>query len=662
MPVFQSACSLDCWDGCSMKVTVENNQVLQVAGDPDDRITQGFLCRKGGAIVQRFQHPDRLTQPMKRQQDSWQAISWSQALDEISLKLKQLLADHGPTAMLHYSEGGHGGLSKNIDTAFFNALGGVTTPVGSLCLGAGMAAQKLDFGNAYCHPPEDLTNTHCLILWGRNPSATNIHLVPFIKKLRKRQVPVFLVDPVRSSSAALADEHLALRPGSDGHLALAIAKRLKEKQLLHTDYLSRFCHGVEPFLDQLDAFSMNDLIKATGLAAEQVYHLADTYGQAPAAAIYLGYGVQRNRFGGRNVRLIDALGALTANLGIPGGGVNYAHRHITQWIDHDYLENTPTAAGRTFPRSQFATYLNSQPSPGVHGIWVTKGNPVVQLPDTNATLAAFRQIPFKVVIDHFMTDTAQQADYVLPATMILEESDVIFGSMWHQQLTWTQQAVTPPDGVRHEFTIFQELARRLELSDFLKRYPDVDTYLSTAAAPLCRYLNTTPDALKGKRITVPGRELPWKEGRFETPSGRYEFPVPEVIQPFDLPSPHQDDYPYHLLTVHTADSLHTQHLRTQPAQALPQVKIHPDTAAAAGVSEETTQLLVSANGTLAVALRLDDQVRRDTLVMNQGSWIHQGTVNQLTDAGLSDLGMQAIYYDCRCRIVKSSEASHGQPR
>ncbi|SMP66522.1 molybdopterin-dependent oxidoreductase [Anoxynatronum buryatiense] len=653
MPIFQSACSLDCWDVCSMKVTVENNQVLQVTGDPRDRITQGFLCQKGGAIAERFQHPDRLKHPMKRHGESWETISWTQALDEISLKLKQLLADHGPTAMIHYSEGGHGGLSKNIDTAFFNALGGVTTPVGSLCLGAGMAAQKLDFGNSYSHPPEDLTNSHCLVLWGRNPAATNIHLVPFIKKLRERQVPVFLIDPVKSASASLADEHLALRPGSDGHLALALAKLLKEKQLLDMSYLRRHCQGAGAFLDQLEQFSMESLIVATGLNIDQVHRLADTYGQAPSAAIYLGYGVQRNRFGGRNVRLIDALGAITGNLGVPGGGVNYAHRHTSQWIDHDYLENTPATTGRTFPRSRFAAFINSHPSPAVQGILVTRGNPVVQLPDTNATLAAFRQIPFKVVIDHFMTDTAQQADYVLPATMILEESDVVFGSMWHNQLTWTEQAVTPPADVRHEFTIFHELARRLELKDFLDRYPNVDTYLSTAVAPLCRYLNIPPDDLKGKRITVPGRELPWDKGVFETQSGLFEFLKPEDPDAFFLASPHQPDYPYHLLTVHASSSLHTQHLRTQPAHQLPEVRIHPNTAETNGVIEGANLYLESANGSLAVRFRLDDRVRHDTMVMNQGSWLRQGAVNHLTDAGLSDLGMQAIYYDCRCRIVKT---------
>ena len=624
MKTFQSACTLDCWDACSMNVTVDGHNRVQVSGDPEDPITQGFLCAKGQQIVQRFQNPERLLSPLKRTSAGWETISWQVALDEIGTKMSSILTLWGPHSLIHYSEGGHGGLSKNIDTAFFNALGGVTTPTGSLCWGAGMAAQKLDFGSVYCHPPEDLENTQCLILWGRNPVETNIHLVPFIRHLKKQGIPVYLVDPIKSASTSLADEHLALRPGSDGHLALAMAKYLVQENLLDHLFLEQYTHRKEDFLTHLQSFSMDSLIDATGLRPDQVAGIATAYGKASPGCIYLGYGIQRNGFGGRNVRFIDALGALTGTLGVRGGGVNYAHRHISQWIDNDYLENASESPGPSFPRAHFAGYVQSQPQQSIQGIFVSKANPILQLPDTTGALQAFRQIPFKVVIDHFLTDTAQEADYVLPPTMILEESDVVFSSMWHNGFTWTEQVVNPPEDVRHEFEIFQALAERLKMTDFIRKYPDLETYLSTSIAPLCTYLKTTALSLKGKRIRIPGNELPWHHRQFDTPTGRFTFQLPDPNGWMPLPLENDPAYPLQLLTVHTAKSLHSQHLRTLDSHAIPEVQVHPATADSAGLKNGDRAQLTSPNGSLTCVVKINPSLQTTLLVMKQGTWRKMG--------------------------------------
>ncbi|MDW7670746.1 MAG: molybdopterin-dependent oxidoreductase [Bacillota bacterium] len=650
MKTYQSACSLDCWDACSMLVSVEDGSKVRVSGDPGDPITQGFLCGKGQRIVERFAHPDRLTSPMKRTVSGWKSISWDEALDDIADQLSSIISQYGPASLIHYSEGGHGGLAKNIDTAFFNALG-ATTPVGSLCLGAGMAAQKLDFGNAYCHSPEDLLNARCLILWGRNPAETNIHLVPFIRRLKKQGIPVYLIDPVHSASVSLADEHLALLPGSDGHLALAMAKYLAEHNLLDNSFVEQHCLFADDYFRMLNTFSYDELISATGLLPEQVFRLSETYGRSSPGSIYLGYGIQRNRYGGRSIRFIDALGALTGNIGIAGGGVNYAHRHISRWIDTEYLENTPSVSGPTFPRAHFPTFVTMQPENAVQGIFVSKANPVLQLPDTNQTLQAFQQIPFKVVIDHFMTDTAQLADYVLPCTMILEESDVIFSSMWHNRMTWTERAIDPPEGVKHEFQIFYGLAQRMGMQDFILKYPDLNTYLETSMAPLCQYLNTTPASLKGKRVAVPGNELPWHNRQFETPSGRFVFLVPNLEEL--LPSQQDPAFPYPLLTVHAAESLHSQHLRTRSAEVIPDVLMSPSTAQIAQLQNGDEAVLVSQSGSLRCRVCIDPLQQPNLLVMKQGTWLKNGAANQLTSQKLTDIGLQAAYYDCFCRLEQA---------
>ncbi len=648
MKQIQSACPLDCWDACSILVKVDEDGKASLSGDPTDPITQGFLCRKGQQMLERFNHADRLTSPMKRVESDWKPISWNQALDEIADKLRHILATTGPSSLIHYSEGGHGGLAKHIDTAFFNELGGVITPRGSLCWSAGIAAQKLDFGNSYCHPPEDLLNTQCLILWGRNPADTNIHLVPFIKKVRKAGVPVYLIDPVNSASTSLADHHLALKPGSDGHLALALAKAIVEAGHMDTQVENHSNHLTE-YLSFLETLNFDELVRTTGLTENQVRQLAETYGKARSGAIYLGYGIQRNLHGGRNVRLIDALAALTGNIGVPGGGVNYAHRNTSQWVDGPYLDNINATQSPTFPRSHFSDYVLEQKPGQLQGIFVTKANPAVQLPDTFKVAKAFDHIPFKVVIDHFMTDTAQLADYVLPPTMILEEEDIVFSSMWHNRFTWTEKALEPPKGVLHEFHIFQQLAHRLEMGNFIDRYPDISFYLSKSIAPLCDYLGLTPVDLRGRRLGVPGHELPWEKHSFETPTGRFTFHVPKT-EDFNLNIAASSQFPYRMLSVHRSESLHSQHMRTLDEEAVPKVTMHPATAAEAGATEGSTVQLTSSTGSLTCRTNIDPDLQPGLLVLKEGTWLKNGTVNQLTRQAMTDIGEQVAYHDCYCQM------------
>lgn len=648
MKQYQSACSLDCWDACSILVKIDEDQKVSLSGDSTDPITQGFLCRKGQQMLERFNHPDRLTAPMKRVGSNWKPISWNQALDEIADKLRHILSTSGSSSIIHYSEGGHGGLSKNIDTAFFNELGGATTPRGSLCWGAGIAAQKLDFGNAYCHPPEDLLNTKCLILWGRNPVDTNVHLVPFIKKIRKTGVPVYLIDPVNSASTSLADHHLAIKPGSDGHLALALAKVIVETGHIDTQVKNYSIH-LKEYLSFLETLNFDALINATELSETQVRQLAETYVNAKPGTIYLGYGIQRNAQGGRNVRLIDALAALTGNIGVSGGGVNYAHRNTSQWIDEQYLVNKPATQAPTFPRAHFANFVLSQEPEKLQGIFVTKANPAVQLPDTFKVSEAFGRIPFKVVIDHFMTDTAQLADYVLPPTMILEEEDIVFSSMWHNRFTWTEKALEPPKGVMHEFHIFQQLARRLDMEDFMTKYPDIPHYVATSVAPLCEYLGLTPDDLKGRRLGVPGHDLPWENRSFETSTGRFTFHVPIMEDVNDI-SATSSTYPYRVLSVHRPESLHSQHMRTLDDETLPVVTMHPSTAEEADVTDGSIIRLTSSAGSLTCCANVDSLLQPGLLVLKQGTWKKNGAVNQLTRQVMTDLGEQVAYHDCYCQI------------
>lgn len=652
MTTYKSACSLDCWDVCSIKAEVKKDSSVLISGDPEDPITQGFLCKKGLHSANFYKDPTRITQPMKKHNSLWQKITWEQAFLEISEQLNNILSTHGSHSLIHYKDAGHGGLSKNIDTAFFNALGGVTTSTGSLCWGAGMKAQQLDFGQVYSHHPSDMLNSQCILLWGKNPMDTSPHMVPILKEASKKNIPILVVDPVKSASVSLATHHYPLLPGSDGHLALAMAILLAEKNMIDTHFIEHHCLDADLFLKSLQQFSLEELISKTGLSIQQVNELTNLYGSSASATIFMGYGLQRNRYGCRNVRLIDALAALTGNIGIKGGGVNYANHYMNQFINKDHLHHSIKKATPTFPQPIFADYVLSTRPEQIKGIFVTLANPLVQLPDTQKSIEAFESIPFKVVIDQRMTDTAQRADYVLPCTHIMEESDFIMSSMWHNYFTYTERVVAPAYNVKHEFEIFHGLAEKLNLTSFTQQYPTISNYVNTSLKPLCRELNCSPEELVGKRHFFPGNEIPWKNKIFETDDGRYHFFIPREKNNLTAVETKDSHYPLHLISVHYRHSMHTQHFSNRSESDLPEAFLSSSSLNTDELANGDIFRLVSTTGELTCRVVIDETLPHNVVKVVQGWWHKHGSINQLTSQQMTDRGQQATYNDCFCRLVK----------
>lgn len=652
MKTYKSACSLDCWDVCSIDVTLRKDGSLKISGDPEDPITKGFLCQKGYLSANFFQDPERITSPMKNSATGWHPISWQQAFSEISSQLQAIIAKNGTHSIIHYKDAGHGGIAKNIDTAFFNALGGVVTSTGNLCWGAGLKAQQLDFGQAYSHDPLDMFNSQCIVLWGKNPMNTSPHMVPMLKQASKKDIPIILIDPTHSSSVSLATHHYPLLPGSDGHLALAMIKILFSNGFIDMDFAKTHCLHADKFFSSIHHFETEELISATGLTVNQVTELSMLYGQAKPASIHLGYGSQRNRYGCRNLRLINALGALTGNIGVEGGGINYANHYINQWVDKEYMLNlsSKNSHSPTFPQPAFADYVLEERPGEIQGIFTTLSNPLVQLPDTGKTTKAFESIPFKVVIDLRMTDTARKADYVLPCTHIMEESDFIMSSMWHNYFTYTEQVVEAHPNTRHEFDIFYALAQSINLSNFTDKYPDIETYIAKSILPLCRQRDCTPKDLIGKRHFFPGNEIPWKNRKFETKDQLFHLYIPDINR--NLPTVKESNplYPFQLISIHAKHSMHSQHFSRKDDSEIPTVLTSPDTVENCAFSKGDSVRLVSPTGELICRLDFDQNLPINLLVLTQGWWHKNGTVNLLTSQQLSDDGEQATYNDCFCRL------------
>ncbi len=231
------ACPLDCFDACSLIASVENGRVVRIKGGRDHPLTRGMICSKGRQLLERLYHPHRLLSPFKKKGRGWSKISWDQAICEIADQLTTIKQDFGTRAVLHYADAGYGGIIKSVNELFFNCYGGVTVPRGSLCWGAGMAAQKYDFGAALGHSPDELGDANVIIIWGRNPADTNPHLIRYLHQARKKGAIVILIDPIRTATANLADIHLCVRPATDGALALGVANLIIERGWMDQDYI-----------------------------------------------------------------------------------------------------------------------------------------------------------------------------------------------------------------------------------------------------------------------------------------------------------------------------------------------------------------------------------------------------------------------------------------
>jgi anaerobic selenocysteine-containing dehydrogenase len=659
------ACPLDCFDACGLLAEVAEGRVVGLKGDPAHPLTRGRICVKGKKLLERLYHSRRLREPLLKTNGRWQAVSWEAAIDLLVSRLGSALRSHGSPSILYYADSGYGGLIKSVDRLFFNGLGRISAPRGSLCWSAGIAAQRYDFGDVHGHAFQDLAHARSILVWGRNPVATNPHGMPFIQAARRQGAFLTVIDPCRTLSAAQADLHLQPRPGTDGALALGMAHHLLATDRIDRGFIAAHTLGFERFRESLRSFTPAHAAGITGLPEDVICRLAEDYADRSPAAIIIGMGLQRYANGGNTVRCIDALAALTGNIGRPGGGVNFANRAIAPWIDRTGGAGSrlPAHPPRTFPLPRLARFLASAEDPPIMVALFAKANPLVQMPDIGALERALARVPFKVVIDMFMTDTARAADLVLPCTSILEEEDLVFSSMFSPYLNYSGQAVAPPEGLLGEYELYRRLARRMGLEG----YPDVPArvFLKNALAPLTRQFGVTLETLQAAPFKIPDGDVPWRDGRFRTPSGRFEFysararadggrALPTYTPAHAAPA----EYPFRLLTPHHPHAMHSQQFafRSDP----PTAYVHPDDAVRYRLSPGRMVRVASPRGALAARLATDAGLLPGILKIHQGWWHRSGSVNRLTSDTLSDMGENAAYHESFCRI-EPLEEDHGGP-
>lgn len=652
-------CTLDCFDICSFACEVEDGKIMSIKGWQEHPLTKGFICPKGRAHVSRLSDPKRLTTPLLRRGETFEAITITEAIQILVEQLRRTLEKNGTRGIVHYYEAGYSGISKQSDELFFNCLGGATKSEGGLCWSAGIKAQKLDFGNAICHAPEDLLNSELIILWGRNPKVTNIHLVPYLIDAKKKGAKIIVIDPVKSESVDLADTYLQVRPGTDGALALGMIKYLLDNGGINEDRMNREVIGWEGFKKTLEPYNMTYVSEITGLSPSDIEAFASQYGQTKAAAIYLGFGIQRYSGGVNAVRAINALGMAAGHIGQPGGGVNYANRvfseaygDLNRWSEQFIINE------QTFPTAQMGRYLVENE---VDLLWISKGNPVVMMPNAQLVIDGMHQAAFTVVVDHFMTDTAKQADLILPDTMLFEEEDIVYSSMFSSFMGYSEKMIEAPKGIIGEFELFQLLAKELSIGNYPK-FDSKDDYFKAQLETVFNTFGFDLETLKTKKY-IDGRQMsiPWQQGSFQTPSGRYELysKIAELAGESPYPtfvyrSPDKV-YPYRLLTPHVKQSTSSQHVKDSEEET--KLWIGTVTARTHDLVTGDRVKAVSKNGSLILPVVVSETVMEGVVVSHAGNREAYGLINVLCSDEVSEFGAQAAYYDTFIQIEKEREHS-----
>ncbi|WP_040206687.1 molybdopterin-dependent oxidoreductase [Neobacillus jeddahensis] len=665
--IFQAACPLNCWDSCGFNVTVENNRVTKVEGDPTHPITKGKICGRGRMLETKTNSSERLQHPLKKVNGEFRQISWQQALDEIAEKLVEIKEVYGPAAVLHSHDYANGGILKNLDQRFFNCYGGVTELYGSLCWGSGIEAQKWDFGNACSHAPNDIFNSKHIIIWGRNVARTNMHFYEKLLEAKKRGASLHVIDPIFNATAKIADDHITIKPGMDGFLAAGIIKELIRLALVDQEFIDYHSVGFADLVKLLDSISLETISEMTEVPAEAITQLAQIYADKPTST-YMGLGMQRYANGGNTIRMIDALVAVSGNIGIAGGGANYANLQVGQSFDFEELTlPNRKQTSRKFSMMKQAEEVLRAVDPVIQMIIVTCGNPLTQVPNTNVVAKAFSSVKTLVVIDQYMTDTAALADYVLPTTTAFEEEDFYYSSMYHHYVNYGPKLVDAPGEAQPDLWIWTQLANRLgfgEAFDYTRTQFLEMTLTSLAPAGI-----TLERLMAEHTVELPVESIPWHDRRFKTPSGKYEFTSSlaqdkgdDGLLKFTYPLESKwanpalaEKYPYNLLTIHPMRSNHSQHYHLFAKE--PQVKVEVAENIAEQLSLENGDIVRVWNdrGEVTGTISILAKAHPNTINIDEGIWAKfGGSVNNLTANAESDNGLGSVLYDCLVNIEKVS--------
>jgi anaerobic selenocysteine-containing dehydrogenase len=640
------ACPHDCPDTCSLITTVRDGVAVRVQGNPEHPATDGVLCTKVSRYTERTYHPDRLLQPMRRvgpkgPNAQFEPVSWEVALQDIAHKLSDIAATD-PEAILPYSYAGTMGQvqGESMAARFFHRLGASRLDR-TICASAGAEALLYTVGGKLGMKVEWFSEAKLILIWGSNSIGSNLHFWRLAQQAKRQGARLVCIDPRRTETADKCDEHLALRPGTDAALALSLMHELIVHDWLDHDYLAQHTLGWEQLKARALQWPPQRAAQVCGLDVQAIQQLARDYGTTRPAAIRLNYGVQRSRGGGNAVRAIACLPALTGAWRHRAGGVllsNSGHQRF-----NTTALQRPDLLGARRPRLLNMSTIGQHLAPDaphkpVRALVVYNSNPVAVAPDSSSVVAGFaRQDLFTVVLEQFRTDTADYADYLLPATTQLEHWDV-HGTYGHTDVVLNRPAIAPLGQARPNTDIFRRLAKQMGFDEPCFSEDDIT---------LCQQAVTHNDGefvpfqalLAHGFVSIPGPQAPFAKGQFPTPSGRCEFfserllaqgldGLPDYLPNHEGPKANTA-YPLAMVSPparHFLNSTFVNVTSLRDVEGEPLLEIHPIDAQARGVQDGQTVVVFNERGRHVCRARVSERPRPG-LVVGLGIWWRRHGIN-----------------------------------
>lgn len=686
-----------------MRVTVEDGKATAVKGDPDHPPTQGVLCTKVSRYTERTYHPDRLTRPMRRigrkGEGRFEPISWDAAFDIAASRLGAI-ARREPEAILPYSYAGTMGLlqTESIAARFFNLLGASRLDR-TICAAAGGAALKHTFGGSLGMQLDFIEDSKLILIWGSNPVTSSLHFWTRAQEAKRRGARLIAIDPYRSLTAEKCHEHIALRPGTDGALALGMMHLLIADGLIDTDYVARYTEGFDALAERAKAWTPQRTAAVCGIPVEQVTELARAYGTIKPSAIRVNYGMQRAYGGGNAVRAIACLPALVGAWRDRAGGMlmstsGYAPTNDFALQRPDLSPGWPDRMPRIINMSGLGDALIRSPhapadaggpaspagasadaaafGPAIEALIVYNSNPVAIAPDSRKVVQGFaREDLFTIVLEHFQTDTADYADLLLPATTQLEHFDV-HRSYGHTYVMVNQPSIAPIGEAKPNTEIFRGIARAMGIDEPLLLQTDAE--LATQAFrwedPLMGGADWPTLEREGWiRLAVP--DAPFAEGGFRTPSGKCEFasstlaalgqdPLPDYLPPresLEADPALAARFPLAMISPPARNFLNSTFVNVdslRKSEREPRLDIHPADAAERQIEDGAQVRIFNDRGELHARAVVTEKARPG-LVVGMSIWWRKfasdgRNANELTSQALTDMGGSASFYDCLVEV------------
>jgi anaerobic selenocysteine-containing dehydrogenase len=650
--------------------------------------------------------------PLKRGQEheAFERVSWDESLNEISARLKETAERHGPEAILPYSYAGTIGQLGfgSMDRRFFHRLGASQLDR-TICSEAGGVAWNLVYGKKLGTPTEDFRLARLVLAWGANIHGNNVHLWPFVEQARRAGARLIVIDPYRTRTAALADWHIAIRPGTDAALALGLMHVILNEGLADRAYIAEMTHGIRQLAERAREYPPERVAAWTGLTAAEVEQLARAYATTRPAALRMNYGVQRSENGGTAARAIAMLPALTGAWKHRGGGGQLSTSGAFKW-DKRALERPDLALAS--PLGRLARVVNMsllgqalekqgtgnreqglEKSPDVQALFVYNSNPGAVAPNQNAVRHGLERADlFTVVHEQFFTDTTDYADYILPATTFLEHTD-IQGAYGHYFVQLSQQAIEPPGEARPNVWLFSQLAERMGFTE--ECFRDTPEQLIGQALALGPDGHSTNPGMEHVTLAAlkqqghiplafhskPEEEpfQPYTGGTLPTPTGKIEFyseelaaqgldPLPAFVPPFESRwGEGAARYPLEFLSRKADNYMNSTFAnldghRKMEARTSHRLEMHPADAEARGIATGDPVRVWNDRGSLDLTALVDGSVPPGVVAAHM-DWAKLSpggsNVNALTSERLTDLGAGATFYSALVEVAKTAQAEAG---